>query len=148
MRIKVASAVEVAHARGPEMNQGETVTLFNDICLLAPARFVDREHIQWEPAGPQQARARFTNAGITVSAVLSFNDEGQLVDFVSNDRFMSEDGRSYKSVPWSTPVRAWNKVAGRMIPVAVDLVWRTPQGDDPYGRFTVETIEYNLRTHG
>lgn len=37
MQIKLASLFQVVDAKGPEMNQGETVTLFNDMCLLAPA---------------------------------------------------------------------------------------------------------------
>ena len=36
MQIKVASLFQVVDAKGPEMNQSETVTLFNDLCMLAP----------------------------------------------------------------------------------------------------------------
>jgi hypothetical protein len=60
MRIKVASLFPVVDGHGPRMNQGETVTLFNDLCVMAPARLIDRQMIQWEAAGPLEARARFT----------------------------------------------------------------------------------------
>ena len=36
MRVKAAALVPVADAAGPEMDQSETVTLFNDMCLFAP----------------------------------------------------------------------------------------------------------------
>jgi hypothetical protein len=144
MQIKVASLVQVVDARGPKMNQGETVTLFNDLCLMAPARLVDTQRIQWEAVGPLQARARFTNRGVTIGALLSFGESGQLSDFISNDRFLSADGKTYTSYPWSTPVRDYKRFDGRMVPSYGEAVWHTPEGELSYGRFTLVGIEYNL----
>jgi hypothetical protein len=144
MQIKVASLVQVVDAKGPKMNQGETVTLFNDLCLMAPARLVDTQRIQWEAAGPLQARAKFTNRGVTIGALLSFGESGQLTDFLSNDRFLSADGKAYTSYPWSTPVRDYRSFDGRMVPSYGEAVWHTPEGELSYGRFTLVGIEYNL----
>lgn len=49
------------------------MTLFTDLCLVAPAALIDRQRIQWEIAGPEAARAKFTHRGNTISALLSFN---------------------------------------------------------------------------
>ena len=57
MQIKLASVLQVVDAKGPKMNQGETVTLFNDLCLMAPAALIEKERIQWEAAGPLAAQA-------------------------------------------------------------------------------------------
>src|SRR4029077_3133705 len=40
MTVKAAALVSVADASGPEMNEGETVTLFNDMCVMAPATLI------------------------------------------------------------------------------------------------------------
>lgn len=144
MQIKVASLAQVVDARGPKMNQGETVTLFNDLCLLAPAALIDRETIQWEAVGPRAARARFTNRGITISALLSFNEAGELTDFISNDRFLSSDGKTYLSYPWSTPVSGYQDRGGRRVPRSADAVWHTPEGEFVYGKFNLAELEYNL----
>ena len=53
------------------MNMSETVTLFNDMCLFAPATLIDKE-ILWEPVDPRTVWARFTHNGITISAMLYF----------------------------------------------------------------------------
>jgi len=42
MRVKVASIVQVVDATGPDLDRAETVTLFNDMCLLAPGALIDR----------------------------------------------------------------------------------------------------------
>lgn len=41
MQIRVAGLVRVVDARGPNMDQAETVTLLNDMCLMAPSTLVD-----------------------------------------------------------------------------------------------------------
>ena len=40
MQVKVFGAIPMVDARGPEMDRAETVTLFNDMCLLAPGTLV------------------------------------------------------------------------------------------------------------
>jgi len=145
MRIKVASLFRVVDAQGPQMNQGETVTLFNDLCLMAPACLIDTQRIHWSSAGPLDARARFTHGGVTISALLSFNQAGELTNFVSNDRFMSDDGQRYTSYPWSTPVRDYREIDGRRLPSYGEAIWLTPEGQFSYGEFHLLEIEYNLR---
>ncbi len=148
MQIKAASLLQVVDARGPKMDQGETVTLFNDLCLMAPAALINRERIQWEEVGPLQTRARFTHRGITISALLSFNEAGELTDFVSNDRFLSCDGKTYLSYPWSTPVHGYRDLGGRRVAESADAVWHTPEGAFVYGKFKLAGIEYNLEPAG
>ncbi len=145
MRIRLASLVPLADASGPEMDQGETVTLFNDICLMTPTGLLDRERVAWEEVSALSARARFTNQGHAIRALLSFNEAGQLVDFVSDDRFLSADGKSYARHPWSTPVRDYTSFEGRMVPTRAEAVWSLPEGPFVYGRFEVVGIRFNLR---
>jgi hypothetical protein len=148
MQIKVASVLEVVDGTGPEMKQGETVTLFNDLCLLAPAALIDRERIRWEEAGPLSARAAFTRRGVTIRAVLSFNGAGELADFTSDDRFLSADGRTFTSYPWSTPAGSYRDVGGRRVVGYGEAVWHTPEGPFSYGEFNLAEIAYNLGAAG
>jgi hypothetical protein len=62
--------------------------------------------IRWETVDERTARAHYTVGPNTVSAVLSFNDAGEWVDFVSDDRSaLSADGKEFVRQRWSTPVR-------------------------------------------
>jgi hypothetical protein len=143
MQIRVASLFTVVDARGPEMNQSETVTLFNDMCLLAPATLID-PRIQWQAVDDLAVRATFTNRGISIRAHLRFNDAGGLVDFVSNDRFETSDGKIYKNYRWSTPIRGYREFEGRRIMTEGDAVSHRPDGDFAYGRFVLASISYNV----
>jgi hypothetical protein len=113
MQVRLASLKTVVDARGPEMDQAETVTLLNDLCVLAPAALVDAP-IEWTPIDDHHVSATFTNAGHTVSAVLTFNDDHELIDFVSDDRLVaSPDGRTFTPQRWSTPITDYRSFDGR-----------------------------------
>jgi hypothetical protein len=144
MQIKVASVFQVADAKGEKMNQGETVILFNDICLLAPAALINTT-IQWETVDSLTVKARFTNKGNIITALLSFNESGEMTNFISNDRYLSTDGKVYTSFPWSTPVKDYKEIDGRKIPFYGEAIWHTPEGEYLYAKFNLLEIDYNCR---
>lgn len=147
MQIKVASLFPVADAKGPKMNQGETVTLFNDMCVMAPATLIGRD-IQWETVDPLTAKAKFTNQGNTITALLYFNEKGELINFVSDDRYQSTDGRTYLNYRWSTPIKDYKDVdGGRKIGAYGEAIWHTPEGEFAYAKFDLVEIEYNCREY-
>jgi hypothetical protein len=144
MQIKVASLLQVVDARGEKMDQGETVTMFNDMCLLAPPTLISPA-IEWETVDPVTVRARFTHMGKTIGATLTFDEEGRLVNFVSGDRFLSSDGKSFLNVPWSTPVGEYREFGGRTVAGSGEAIWQMPQGEFCYAKFELADIEYNCR---
>jgi hypothetical protein len=142
MQIRLASLIQVVDARGPEMTRGETVTLFNDMCLLAPASLID-PRISWETIDSLNVDARFTNAGNTIGARLCFNDTGELTDFTSNDRYLSSDGKVYLNYRWSTPVGAYRDFQGYRLASYGEAIWHTPAGDLTYAKFNLHEVEFN-----
>ena len=76
MRVKVLSLVTVVDASGPEMDRGETVTVFNDLVVLAPGAIADAP-VQWTAVDAQHVRGVFTNGDQTVSAELTFDDDSR-----------------------------------------------------------------------
>ena len=145
MHVKIASLKSMVDAHGALMNEGETVTLLNDLCLFAPGALPDAQ-IRWEPVDARQVRATFTNAGHTVHAVLIFNDAAELVNFVSTDRgVLSADGRCVRKMRWSTPIGAYRAFGGHRLTGGGDGVWDAPGGSYSYIRFEVVDVEYNVR---
>ncbi|MDB5216955.1 MAG: hypothetical protein JWO86_4882 [Myxococcaceae bacterium] len=144
MRVRIASVLNVVDARGPEMNRSETVTLFNDMCLLAPGSLVDAK-VAWRTLDDHTLSGTFTNAGNTVSAELSFDAEGDLVDFISRDRDQSADGVTYRNLPWSTPVRDYRDFGGGLrVAGHGEAVWHEPEGDFAYAHFDLEDLQINV----
>jgi hypothetical protein len=142
MRVKAAALVPVATASGLEMTRSETVTLFNDMCLMAPATLIDPA-IEWETVDARTVKARFTNAGHTISADLVFDDTGMLTDFVSLDRYQSM-GAGMRQLRWSTPVRLPRQFGHTRLSSAGEAKWQEPEGEYPYIELTIDDIQYNV----
>ncbi|WP_353951913.1 DUF6544 family protein [Knoellia sp. S7-12] len=145
MRVKVLSLVPVVDAVGPEMNQGETVTVFNDLVVMAPGAIIGAP-IRWTAIDDHHVRGVFTDAGQSVTAVLTFDSDHDLVDFVSQDRFRaSADGTSFVSQPWSTPLSAHRDLNGRRIFAHGEGRWTAtlPDGPFTYLEFDLDDISYN-----
>lgn len=144
MLVKLAGLITVADGKGEEMNQGETVTVFNDMCLLAPASLIDKR-IEWESIDPLTVKATFNNNGCKISALLYFNDKGELINFTSDDRYYSPTGKTYESFRWSTPSKEYKDYNGIRISSGGEAVWSFPEGDYCYARANIREIEYNIK---
>ena len=144
MDVKAAAIVPVVHATGDEMFQSETVTLLNDMCLFAPATLIDPA-LAWEDIDSRHVRVVFTNGGVTVRAFLTFNDAGELIDFVSDDRYQaSPDGRQMTRLRWSTPVAGYRQFGPMHLISTGEGRWHTTEGSWPYIELTVDDVEYNV----
>ena len=115
MRVRLLSVKTMVDASGEVLTRSETVTLFNDLCVLAPGELV-RPSITWEPIDARSARARYTQGRNTISATLFFNDANELVDFASEDRSPSPDGSTAVPVRWTTPVLAYGPMGTLRLP--------------------------------
>jgi hypothetical protein len=145
MKVKAAALVTVADALGAEMNQAETVTLFNDMCVMAPATLIDPS-VTWEPVDATTARAWFTNAGRTIGAELTFNQAGELTNFCSDDRYaLMPDGKTVKRLRWSTPLTAYRSFGRVRLSSAGEGRWHEPEGEYAYIELTLDDIAYNVR---
>jgi hypothetical protein len=143
MRIRLASLVTVADVSGGTLVRSETVTFLNDLCLFAPAALVDAP-IAWEDVDARSVRARYTLGRQQVSAVLTFDAAGDLVDFRSEDR-RQDAGGADRLMPWSTPVSRFRTFAGAgRLPGYGEGWWHPAEGGFAYLRIEIDDITYNV----
>lgn len=140
MDIRLAGLFPVVKQSGDIMNKTETVTLFNDMCLMAPATLIDKR-IKWVPIDSLTTKAIFTNRGISISAILYFNEKGQLINFTSDDRTAISDMKQYR---FSTPITDYKNINGRNVLAFGEVIWHYPDGEFVYGKFKLQSIQYNL----
>jgi len=144
MKIKLLSLIPVGNASGQEMNQSETVTVFNDMCLMAPATLID-DRIQWEIIDELTVKAIFNNNDSKISAELYFNEKGELINFISEDRYMTSSGKSYQKVRWSTPIESYKEINGFKLISQGKAIWHLPDNNYCYIKLKLKKIEYNCR---
>lgn len=142
MQVKLFSEFPVVNLKAGELNQAETVTYFNEMCLLAPGSLTD-SRIKWGHSDSTSAEATFTNNESVINATLYFNAQGQLINFVSDDRYDVSSGQS-KKFRFSTPVTKYEEINGMKLFQYGESIWHYPEGEFVYGKFNLETIEYNI----
>ncbi|MCF8229311.1 MAG: hypothetical protein K9G58_00910 [Bacteroidales bacterium] len=142
MVVKLLGLFKVVDASGPVMDQSETVTMFNDMCMMAPGTLIDTR-IQWEEIDSLNVKAVYTNGDHSISAKITFNEEGQLVDFISDDRSELR-GKDFVQLPWSTPVEDYAEINGLMLPKHADAVYHRKEGPYSYAEFTVQDVLFNV----
>jgi hypothetical protein len=140
--VRVASTRTIVDQHGEQISAAETVTVLNDMCLMAPAALVD-PRLAWTPVDDRTARVAFTNGPHRVTATVVVNAEGELVDFTSDDRPDSNTG-TFVPMRWSTPVHEYRDVDGLHLMHRGEAVYQRPDGPFTYGKFTVRSLTYDV----
>jgi hypothetical protein len=144
MDIRLFSLIKVQYMTGKEMGQSETVTFFNDMCCMAPATLID-PRIKWLEVKDNSVRASFTNNGITISAWLYFNEKGALINFISDDRYAAGENNTTRLVRWSTPLKEYRTINGRVLAGYAETIYDYPDGPFAYGTFRLTNVAYNCK---
>ena len=142
-QVRIASLYPMVNKSGATLTKAETVTLMNDIVVMAPAAVLDLP-FTWETTGAHTVKATFSNAGCTVAAVLSFDAAGDLIGFYSDDR-TQEDATGSRAARWSTPISQYAAVDGIRVGTRGDANWIEADGREwTYGRFVIRGLAYNV----
>ena len=114
------------------------MTLFNDMCLLAPGTLIDPD-IAWDAVDATTARARFTYRGQTIAATLLFASTGELVNFQSDDRARAESNGTFTPRRFSTPVRDYRDFGPVRLMSFGEARWLLQTGSSPKANSTSST---------
>lgn len=139
MTIKMLSLFSIVDAKGKEINQGAMMRYLNEM-MWFPAAFLGN-NISWKEIDDTSAEVTLTDKGKTASAILYFDGEGKLINFVAK-RYMTS-GKNYQLETWATPIAEYGEFEGLKLPVKGSAVWNLDGRDYKYIDISVSEIEYN-----
>lgn len=142
-QVKLADMIKVVDISGEELTKAETVTLLNDMCIFVPGILIDNR-LTWNEIDSLSTKVTLTNGKFVVSAILYFSESGELINFISDDRYALQDDGTLKQVRWETPISEYKEFEGRKIPTLGKTIWKYPEGDFTYGVFKLRIIKYNV----
>lgn len=140
LRIKLLSLITLADVRGSEVDQGEFVRYLAEMAWFPTALLSD--YIQWQAIDAQSVKATISYQEVTTSAILHFNQDGQLT-YLTAERYWEEGGQ-YVLKNWSGQYSNYQEVNGICIPTKAEVSWNLESGDFCYFRGELTNIEYNL----
>ncbi len=142
MRIRLLSMFPVVSVAGPTLTRTETVTVLNDMAIMAPAALIDPA-IRWREIDPLQVEATYSNGPHVLRAALVFDTSGALVNFWSDDRpALAADGVTLQPQRWSTPVGAYRPQGAYRLASRGEARYAAPGGEYTYLEF--DGIEVTL----
>lgn len=148
MLVRLFDLLTLADGRGDEYDIGELVTWLNDAVLIAPSMLLGPA-VTWAADARDCFDVSLTDSGRTVTARVSINDNGQPVDFSTNDRFCynPDDPRKLIRARWTTPVSEWQILEGRPVPKRAQAVWHLEQGPFAYADLHLRpgTMAFNVQ---
>lgn len=144
MLIKLLGRFKIAYAEGPEMDKAELVTYLNDLCIIAPGALIDAP-IHWENIDELSVKATISQYGQTISASIYFNEKGELINFISNDRYATSGNGKSENIPWSTPMYDYQEIKGIKVPSYGEAIWHYPDRDFVYAKLYIEAADWNVQ---
>ena len=130
---KIGGLFAVADERADE---AALMRYFNELMWLPTAYLGD--NVVWEPVDEHHARATMTDRGMSASALFTFNDEGDIVNFAA-DRYCSLTADIER---WETPIDQWAEFQGFRVPLHGQGVWKLADGDFAYIDLGILDISY------
>jgi hypothetical protein len=115
MQIKLLNLFTIADASGPEMDVSGLVTFMNDL-ILCPLGYFSLP-VEWRQVGDLQAELTLSDRGLTATALVTFDAQGRIVDWETDDRYAEVDGEQLPD-RWSTPMTDYGEVNGLRIPIS------------------------------
>jgi hypothetical protein len=140
MLIRLLSLLPVVDVKGPEIDLSALIIFINDM-VMWPTAFLS-DYIHWETINETSAELQVDLHGNQFSAVVHFNEFGEMVNFITEDRYRAV-GKGFKQDRWSTPLRNYREMNGLRIPAEGDAIWYLPEGDFAYIRASIGQVIYN-----
>lgn len=127
-------------AKGTELSQGTLMRYLTELVWM-PTGYLG-ENITWTERDDNSATVSIRDGDQTVSAVMSFNTQGDLVN-IEAERY-GEFGGKYEIHTWVIPITAYAEFQGVRIPSEGQVTWKLPEGDLTYFEWKIVEVEYNV----
>ncbi|MDR7810230.1 DUF6544 family protein [Lacrimispora sp.] len=133
----LAKQFELFRSTGAEMDQGQLITALADAVYM-PSLFL-QEYVSWTVVDNCTIEGEISWKGVTARGRFTFDNNGNIIRFDTNDRYMDKNGKGSSLVPWYITYSDYKEQNGYFQPGSVSVNWRLPDGDDTY--FVSDHIE-------
>ena len=142
MLIKILSTITVADATGSEMDISSLIRFLAEAPWF-PTALLPSDYLEWKEIDSNSARAVIKDNGYTALGIFTFNEKGEIIKFVTNDRYMEADGKYFKE-QWAGCYRNYQEIEGMKIPMEGEVEWNLSDKDLPYAKLKITDIQYNV----
>ena len=133
------SIVDLAGTR--ELNSGALQRFLGE-AVWFPTALMPSSTVTWSPHDDRSATVTLTDNGASVSLRFEFNANDDVIR-ISGDRFKETNG-AYVVQPWVIQCSEHVERSGMRIPEACAVAWIGANGEEPYWRGRIASIDYTF----
>ncbi|SCZ79295.1 DUF6544 family protein [Acidaminobacter hydrogenoformans] len=139
---KIAGLATVFDDQSEEIAKSGVVTVLAEAFLIPGILMLPGMTL--ESRDSLSIKARLTDQGLTAEGVFSFNAQGEVTSFVSEDRYYANPKGGNERRRWTAYSENYIEKDGVRFPSTVRAVWNLPEGDFEYWSGTIERVVYDL----
>lgn len=143
MLISLLSVFPVVNASGKKIDQGTMLRYLGEIVWFPSAALCD--YIQWDQVDSLRARATMTYAGLTVSGLFKFDENGDVVSFEAKRYYDRKGGATLEDWFIQIEKNAYREFEGVRIPAISTVTWKLKEGDFTWFKVDIRDIKYNTK---
>ncbi len=130
MKGVLAKLFTLFNQTGEALDKSSLVTYLSE-CLIIPNAAL-QDYISWEEIDDLHAKATISHNGIVAGGIFTFNKNGEILSFETDDREAAAlDGTSEK-VKWSAVFSEYAEKDGIRKPTVLQAIWHYDDGDLVY----------------
>lgn len=144
MHGSIGGLVDVVNAAStPALREGALMRYLAE-AMWIPTALLPSQGVQWSPLTDSSARATLRDEDLEIMVDFTFDAQGYIVE--SRAMRQGERNGRYERHPWSG--RCWDvrEVQGMRIPMQAEVRWHYPEGDHPYWRGRITSMEFTWAT--
>nr|WP_294489344.1 DUF6544 family protein [uncultured Anaerosporobacter sp.] len=138
----LAKQFQLFRSTGAEMDQGQLITTLADAVYM-PSLFL-QEYVSWTVIDDHTVEGELTWKGVSAKGRFTFDNNGYIIRFDTNDRYMDENGKGSSLVPWYVTYSDYKEQNGYFQPGSVSVNWVLPGGVDTYFESDNIEIQYSI----
>lgn len=142
MKGVIAKLFTLFDQKGEALDKSGLVTCLAESLLVPNVALQD--FVKWEPIDETHAKATMTYYGMSVSGIFTFDDNGLMKDFTTDDRENVDTNGKAQNVKWSAVCEDYKNVNGIKYPATLKAVWHYKTGDLVYFDGRNISIQYNV----
>ncbi len=140
---RIAKRITLFDVKGAEINISAAVTYLSE-SLIVPACALQK-YISWAPIDQNHAKASIEYNGVKAEGVFTFDDDGRLTKFETEERYMDTGNGKSEKHKWTVVVDSYIEKGNIKISSKAKAIWNLPDGDYEYFNGTIMDILYNCK---
>lgn len=137
----IGKVITIFNQTGIEMDKGQFVTYLAE-CFLIPSSLLNN-YISWKPIDDTHAEATMTYKDMSVSGIFTFDKNGFVESFQTDDRAKISNDGTIQYVHWSMIYENYIENDGVYLPATIKTIWHDKDGDLIYFDADNVNIKYD-----